>query len=81
MVVLYTAWRLGSTIRTRARYRGDLGALPFLVGTVVAPDSGIGWSAWTSASAFTFVLGRVLQRQRSLIDELDAPARCSPSRR
>ncbi|HEX2119525.1 MAG TPA: sensor histidine kinase, partial [Acidimicrobiales bacterium] len=43
-----------------------------LVARHLAPGSGIGWNAWVAAHLFTFVLGRTLQRQRRLIEQLEA---------
>jgi signal transduction histidine kinase len=70
LMVLYVAWQLGST--SRATVIAVAAAVaPWLVATHLAPDDEIGWTAWTSACAFTFALGRVLRRQEALIDQLE----------
>ncbi|MDQ3294711.1 MAG: histidine kinase, partial [Actinomycetota bacterium] len=71
MMVLYTGSQLGST--TRAAVIVAAAALaPWLVNEALDPDGGIGWTAWSSASVFTFSLGRVLRRQAALIAQLEA---------
>lgn len=70
-MVLYVAWHHGSTARATA-IAVVAGALPLLVAEVLVPEEQIGWVPWSAAHAFTFVLGRTLHRQRTLIDELQA---------
>src|SRR5690606_22501910 len=47
-------------------------AVPWLVATHLAPESGIDWYPWAVANVFVFVLGRTLHRQRTLIDQLES---------
>jgi len=70
MAVLYASWHLGSTTRSLAIV-GASAAAPWFVAHHMVPDSGIGWTAWSSASVFTFALGLTLRRQRSLITQLE----------
>jgi signal transduction histidine kinase len=71
IMVLYTSWTLGSV--TRAAVIAVVASVgPWMVATQLAPSAGIGWTAWVLAHTFTFVLGRTLRRQRTLIDELEA---------
>lgn len=69
MVTLYTSWHLRSITRAVLIAAAAI-ASPWIVAEVLSPDSAISWSPWASASVFTYVLGRVLRRQRRLIDEL-----------
>jgi signal transduction histidine kinase len=70
LMVLYTAWTLGSV--GRALFIAGLALVtPWLVSHVLAPDSGIAWTPWAIACGFTFALGRTLQRQRTLIEQLE----------
>jgi signal transduction histidine kinase len=71
MMVLYTAWFLGSTTRAVVIML-VAAALPWVIATQWVPYDEIGWTAWTSASVFTFVLGRGVRRQNQLIEELEA---------
>jgi signal transduction histidine kinase len=71
---LYAAWHLGSLVRAT----GVLvltAAAPWLVAVVLVPEEGIQWTPWTAAAVFTFAVGRTLQRQRTLIAELEAARR------
>jgi signal transduction histidine kinase len=70
LMVLYVAWQLGSVTRA-ASIALVAAAVPIAVAIVQAPESGIFWAPWTAACGFTFALGRTLQRQRTLIDELE----------
>lgn len=70
LMVLYVAWQLGSVLRSVA-IAFVAGATPIVVAGVLAPESGIFWAPWTAASVFTYLLGRTLHRQRTLIDELE----------
>jgi len=70
MAVLYASWHLGSTIRAGLIVLVSAAA-PWVVAQRLAPGAGIGWTAWSSASLFTFALGLALRRQRALIDELE----------
>jgi signal transduction histidine kinase len=68
-MVLYVAWSLGSW--TRAVLIAVAAALlPPLASARWGPGDGITWAPWLIAHAFTFVLGRGLQRQQALIAEL-----------
>jgi len=69
LVVLYAAWQLGSTTRALV-ILAVTAAAPWVVAHVLAPDSDIGWAAWTSACFFTFAMGKGLRRQQLLIEEL-----------
>jgi signal transduction histidine kinase len=69
-VMLYSAWHLGSLTRSLV-VLGACATAPWLVAEVLVPGSGIGWTAWTTASVFTFAMGRVLYRQRALIEQLE----------
>jgi signal transduction histidine kinase len=71
MAVLYAAWHLESTTRAVVILL-VAGCAPWLVATHLEAGSGIGWEAWSSASVFTFSLGRALRKQGRLIDELEA---------
>lgn len=71
MMVIYVAWNLGSITRAAA-ITAVATAVPWLVATHLAPESGIDWHPWAVANAFVFVLGRTLHRQRTLIDQLEA---------
>jgi signal transduction histidine kinase len=70
MAVLYASWHLGSTTRSLAIVAASAAA-PWFVAHHLIPTSGIGWTAWSSASVFTFALGLTLRRQRSLITQLE----------
>lgn len=70
LMVLYVSWHLGSTTRA-AMILAVSATIPLLVATRLVPEAGIGWTAWTSANLFTFLLGRVLRRQQALIRELE----------
>lgn len=70
-MVIYVAWNLGSLTRATA-ITAVATAVPWLVATRLAPESGIDWYPWAVANVFVFVLGRTLHRQRTLIDQLEA---------
>jgi signal transduction histidine kinase len=70
MLILYLSANLESTVRA-AIITVVAAAGPWFAGEVLAPDEGIGWYVWTMAHVFTFLSGRLLYRQRILIDELD----------
>ncbi len=75
-MVLYVSWYLGSTTRAVCIAAASA-AVPWLVavvGDTVAREE-IGWQPWIVANGFTFILGRTLQRQRRLIDELERARR------
>jgi signal transduction histidine kinase len=74
VMVLYAAWSLGSLTRA-VLITAVAAVMPWVVARHLAPGSGIGWNAWATAYLFTFVLGRTLQRQRRLIDQLEAARR------
>ena len=68
-VVLYATWNMGSVVRAVA-VTAVATASPWVVAVHLAPSSGIGWQPWAAAHVLLFVLGRTLNRQRRLIDEL-----------
>ena len=70
-MVLYTSWYLGSTTRAVA-IMAVSATVPWLVATQLASTAEIGWAAWTTATALTFTLGRVLRSHRELIEQLEA---------
>ncbi len=71
MMVLATAWHLGST--TRAVVIGMVAAaIPPFVAWELVPADDIGWEAWTSACVFTLSMGRLLYRQERLIEALES---------
>ncbi len=70
IMVLYVAWHLGSRLRAGLILVVSAAA-PWVIAEVVVPGSGITWTPWTSASLFTFVLGRTLHRQQGLIRQLE----------
>ena len=74
LMVLYTAWSLGSVGRS-AGIMAVSAAMPWAVTEVFVPGSGIVWTPWTTACVFMFALGRTLHRQRRLIDELERARR------
>ena len=78
-LVLYSAWHLGSTTRAVAILAVSA-ATPWLVAHQLAPESEIGWTAWTCACLFTFALGKGLGRQQELIAQLEAARHGSPSK-
>jgi signal transduction histidine kinase len=69
MMVLATAWHLGSLTRATL-IAGVAAAIPPWVASVL-PDADIGWEAWTSAVVFTLSMGRLLYRQERLIEALE----------
>lgn len=69
MMVLATAWHLGSLTRA-VLIAAVAAAIPPWVATWV-PDADIGWEAWTSAVLFTLSMGRLLYRQERLIEALE----------
>lgn len=75
-MVLYVSWCLGSTTRAVliAVASATVPLLVAAVGDTVALEE-VGWAPWTLANGFTFTLGRVLQRQRRLIEELERARR------
>jgi signal transduction histidine kinase len=70
MLILYLSANVQSTVRVAA-ITVVAAAAPWFAAEVLAPGEGIGWYAWTMAHVFTFLSGRLLYRQRILIDELD----------
>lgn len=74
LMTLYATWSLGSTVRATVIALAAA-ACPVVIAVAFAPDSGILWVPWSAAAVFTSVLGRTLQRQRRLIDELAAARR------
>src|SRR5690606_20245615 len=71
IMVLYVAWTSGSLVRS-ALVAAAGAATPWFVADVLVPEHGIAWYPWATAHLFTFVLGRTLHHQRSLIDQLEA---------
>jgi signal transduction histidine kinase len=69
-VTLYAAWHLGST--TRALLVAAVSAASPLVVSLAIPEEEIAWTPWVAANGLTFVLGRNLRRQRTLIEQLEA---------
>jgi signal transduction histidine kinase len=69
MMTLYAAWHLGSTTRAVA-VAAVSAATPWIVSVISTEE--LNSAAWVSANVFTFVLGRTLRRQRSLIEQLEA---------
>jgi signal transduction histidine kinase len=74
LITLYAAWHLGSNVRATAILVLAI-VTPWVVAIVLAPEDGIRWIPWSSGSALTFVLGRTLKQQRTLILELEAARR------
>lgn len=74
LTTLYTAWHLDSVVRAGAVLLVGM-VVPWFVSRVLVPEENVQWVAWTAASVFTFALGRTLQRQRTLIAELEAARR------
>jgi signal transduction histidine kinase len=69
-MVLYTSWTLGSF--TRACLLAVVAtAVQIWVADVLVPEEGITWAPWAMANVFTFVLGRTLRHQQSLIEQLE----------
>jgi len=68
-MVLAVSWRLDST--RRAVLITVVAAVTPLGVAVWMEGREIGWEAWTAASIFTFVLGRILRKQQALIDQLE----------
>ncbi|HET8620587.1 MAG TPA: sensor histidine kinase [Acidimicrobiales bacterium] len=69
-MVLYTSWTLGSF--TRACLLAVVAtAVQWWVAELLVPDERIGWAPWAMANIFTFVLGRTLRHQQSLIEQLE----------
>lgn len=69
VMVLAVAWRTASTARGVA-VAMVAAAAPWIVNQGLPDGRDIGWEAWTTASIFTFTMGRLLRRQLLLIDEL-----------
>lgn len=69
VMVLAVAWRTPSTVRAVA-VAVAAAAAPWLVNHGLPEGRDIGWEAWTTASIFTFAMGRMLRSQLLLIDEL-----------
>ena len=70
MMVLATAWHLGSLTRAVTIAVVAAAVPPLVAGWV--PGAEIGWEAWTSAVLFTLSMGRLLYRQERLIEALEA---------
>jgi len=68
-MVLFVAASLGSLTRALVILAFAV-TLPWAVASQLAPEEEIGWATWGTASAFTFLLGRLLRRQGLLITEL-----------
>jgi len=75
-MVLFTSWYLGSTTRALliALASATVPLLVAVVGDTVALDE-VGWAPWSLANGFTFTLGRILRRQRRLIEDLERARR------
>jgi signal transduction histidine kinase len=69
MMVLYVSANVESIVRAGA-IAAVAAASPFVIGEFLAPGDDIGWHSWILAHAFTFFIGRVVQRQGKLIAEL-----------
>jgi signal transduction histidine kinase len=70
LATLYAAWHLGSL--TKALACMALAAVAPLVVSTAMPEEEIAWTPWAAGNVLTFVLGRNLQRQRVLIEQLEA---------
>jgi signal transduction histidine kinase len=70
LATLYAAWHLGSV--TKALACMAVAAIAPLVVSRVIPEEEIAWTPWAAANVLMFVLGRNLQRQRVLIEQLEA---------
>jgi signal transduction histidine kinase len=68
-LILYISAHVESTIRA-AVIAAVATVSPWVIGELLAPGEEIGWESWTMAHAFTFAIGRLLQRQGKLIVEL-----------
>ena len=69
-MVLFTASSLESFTRAVV-IMVIAAAAPWFVAEHVAPESGITWYPWATAHVFTFLLGRALHKQQTLIGELE----------
>ncbi len=69
MMVLYVSANVESIVRAGV-IAAVAAASPFVIGEFLAPGDDIGWHSWILAHAFTFFIGRVVQRQGKLIAEL-----------
>jgi signal transduction histidine kinase len=69
-MILYVSAHVESTIRA-AVIAAIATASPWFISEFLAPEEDIGWQSWMLAHAFTFAIGRLLHRQRVLINELD----------
>ena len=70
LATLYAAWHFGSL--TKALLCMAVAAIAPLVVSKAIPEEEIAWTPWAAANVLTFVLGRNLQRQRVLIEQLEA---------
>jgi signal transduction histidine kinase len=70
LATLYAAWHLGSL--TKAVACMAVAAVAPLVVSTAMPEEEIAWTPWAAANVLTFVLGRNLQRQQVLIEQLEA---------
>ncbi len=70
LATLYAAWHLGSL--TKALLCMAVAAIAPLVVSRAIPEEEIAWTPWAAANVLMFVLGRNLQRQRVLIEQLEA---------
>jgi signal transduction histidine kinase len=68
-MILYVSANVESTIRA-ALIAAVAAALPWVVGTWIAPGEDIGWISWTFAHVFTFAIGRLVHQQHALITQL-----------
>jgi signal transduction histidine kinase len=70
LATLFAAWHLGSL--TKALVCTAVAAIAPLVVSTAIPEEEIAWTPWAAANVLVFVLGRNLQRQRMLIEQLEA---------
>jgi signal transduction histidine kinase len=70
LMILYISAYVESTARA-ALIAAVAAAMPWFTSDVLAPEEDMAWQAWTMAHVFTFAMGRLLRRQRVLINELD----------
>jgi signal transduction histidine kinase len=68
-MVLHTALHLGSTTRALLILVASA-ATPWITSVLLGPED-LTWPPWAIANVLMFVLGRLLRRQRLLIDELE----------
>jgi signal transduction histidine kinase len=69
VMVLFVSWRSDSTVRASGVVLAAV-VSPWLVNRFFIAPHDIGWEAWSTASVFTFAMGRLLRRQVTLIEEL-----------